>query len=114
MWPINCKMAGSRIWWIQYFDSDGRRRRGKAGSKGNAIGLYRKRKDEALTGKKLPEKLRAPVVRFSELAEDADAYCKANNQGQQLDVYRIGRLKEEFGNRPAEIPIEHLRQWFTD
>ena len=77
------KMPG--VWYIQYFDVDGRRRREKAGSKGNVIDLYRKRKNEVLTGKKLPEKLRARVVRFAELAEDAEAYCKANNQGQQFD-----------------------------
>jgi integrase len=108
------KVSGSDIWWIQYFDADGRRRREKAGSKGNAIDLYRKRKNETLTGKKLPEKLRARVVRFSELANDAEAYCKANNQGQQFDVYRINRLREEFSNRPAELPIEDLRHWFSE
>ena len=102
------------VWYVQYFDADGRRRREKAGTKGNAIDLYRKRKNEVLTGKKLPEKLRARMVRFSELAEDAEAYCKANNQGQQFDLYRIGRLKEEFGNTPAEIPIGNLRQWFSE
>ena len=49
------KVPDSGVWWIQYFDADGRRRREKAGSKGNAIDLYRKRKNEVLTGKKLPE-----------------------------------------------------------
>jgi len=108
------KVRGSRVWWIQYFDADGRRRREKAGSKGNAIDLYRKRKNEVLTGKKLPEKIRTRIVRFEELATDAEAYCKANNQGQQFDLYRIGRLKEEFGNRPAAISIEDLRKWFGE
>jgi len=74
----------------------------------------RKRKTEVLSGKKLPEKLRARLVRFEELANDAETYCKANNQGQQFDRYRIGRLKAEFGSRPAVIPIEDLRKWFDD
>jgi integrase len=108
------KVLGSGIWWIQYFDSEGRRRREKAGTKGNAKDLYQKRKTEALTGKKLPEKLRARVVRFSELADDAETYCKEHNRGQQFDIYRIGRLKEEFGNRPAMIPIEDFRKWFSE
>jgi hypothetical protein len=106
------KVPGSGMWWIQYFDAEGRRRREKAGLKSTAGILYRKRKNEALQGKKLPERLRARVVRFSELAKDALEYCKANNLGQQFDGYRIGRLTEEFGNRPAEIPIEDLRRWF--
>jgi integrase len=108
------KVAGSGIWWIQYFDADGRRRREKAGTRSNAVDLVRKRKTEALSGKKLPEKIRARVVRFEELADDAKTYCKANNQGQQFDLYRIGRLKEEFGNRPAAIPIEDRRKWFGE
>jgi integrase len=107
------KVRGSGIWWIQYFDAEGRRRREKAGLKSAAGILYRKRKTEALQGKKLPENLRARVVRFSELATDALEYCKANNLGQKFDGYRIGRLTVEFGNRPAEVPIEDLRRWFT-
>jgi hypothetical protein len=99
------KVPGSGIWWIQYFDAQGRRRREKAGLKSAAGMLYRKRKTEALQGKKLPENLRARVVRFSELATDALEYCKANNLGQQFDGYRIGRLVVEFGNRPAEAPL---------
>ena len=93
------KDPGSGIWWIQYFDADGRRRREKADTRSNAIDLVRKRKTEVLSGKKLPEKLRARLVRFEELANDAETYCKANNQGQQFDRYRIGRLKAEFGSR---------------
>ena len=45
-------------WWIRYMDAQGRYRREKAGTKGMAIDLYRKRKMEALEGKKLPERLR--------------------------------------------------------
>jgi integrase len=107
------KAPGSGIWWIQYFDGEGRRRREKAGTRGDAIDLVRRRKDEALKGKKLPEKLRSRLVRFEEIAADAETYCKANNRGQQFDLYRIGRLKGEFGNQPAaKIPIEDFRRWF--
>ena len=108
------KVSGSGVWWIQYFDTDGRRRRKKAGTRSNAINLVERRRQEALTGKKLPEKLRARVVPFRELAEDGEAYCKEHNRGQQFDPYRIGRLKEEFGNRPALIPIEDIRKWFGE
>jgi len=107
------KVPGSNVWWIQYFDAQGRRRREKAGLKSAAGILYRKRKTEALQGKKLPESLRERVVRFSEVAKDALEYCKANNLGQQFDGYRIGRLIAEFGNRSAEIPVEDLRRWFN-
>lgn len=71
------KVSGSEIWWIRYVDAEGRYRREKAGTKGMALDLYRKRKTEALQGKKLPERLRRRVVRFSELANDASKYPKS-------------------------------------
>jgi len=108
------KVPGSHVWWVRYADSVGRIRREKAGAKSAAIKLYQKRKTEILEGKKLPEQLRGRVVRFAEIADDALAYCKANNQGQQFDAYRIGRLKDEFGNYAAEIPVEDLRRWFSE
>jgi integrase len=56
------KSPGSGAWWIRYVDAKGRLRREKAGTKSTAILLYRKRKQEALEGRKLPEKLRRPPV----------------------------------------------------
>ena len=46
------KVPGSGEWWIRYVDAQGRYRREKAGTKGTAIDLVRKRKTEALQGKK--------------------------------------------------------------
>jgi integrase len=108
------KVPGSGIWWICYFDADSRKRREKVGSKSHAIKLYQKRKTEVLQGKKLPETLRRRDVRFSELAEDARGYCNTNNRGWRTDRCRIEHLLGGFGNRPAEIPIEDLRRWFSE
>src|SRR5262249_45256348 len=74
------KLPGSRVWWIRYADSMGRIRREKAGTKGAAIDLYRKRKNEALQGKKLPESLRKPAVSFAELAQDALLFSKTHTR----------------------------------
>jgi len=103
---------GSGAWWIRYADGTGRIRREKAGSRQDAIDLRVKRKAEVLRGRKLPERLRTRKVLFLELAEDAEKYVKANNLGHEVDALRIGRLKEEFGNQTAEIPIEDFRKWF--
>ena len=108
------KVPGSGVWWIQYWDADARRRREKVGSKSYAIKLYQKRKTEVLQGKKLPETLRRRDVRFAELGEDARRYCETNNRGWRTDHCRIGQLLRGFGNRPAEIPIEDLRRWFSE
>lgn len=53
------KEPRSGIWWIRYVDAVGRLRREKAGTKSTASDLYHKRKNEALMGRKLPEKLRS-------------------------------------------------------
>jgi hypothetical protein len=49
------------VWWIRYADATGRIRREKAGTKSAAQTLYRKRKTEALQGKKLPETFASQV-----------------------------------------------------
>jgi integrase len=108
------KVPGSSEWWIQYYDAEGQRRREKVGTRSNAIYLVEKRRGEKLEGKKLPGKLRARTVRFSEIADDALSYVKVHNLGQQFDAYRIGRLKEEFNTSPAEIPVDRLRRWFDE
>lgn len=89
-------------WWICYWDAQGRRRREKAGTKSSAIDLYRKRKTEALEGKKLPEKLRRAAVTFSEIARDALVYSKANKLSYRNDACRMANLLAWFREYPAE------------
>lgn len=96
------KVRGSDEWWIRFVDALGRYRREKAGTKGAAIKLYRKRKTEALQGKKLPETLRRATVTFGEIAKDALAYSKANKRSHRDDEYRMKRLTGWFGSRPVE------------
>jgi hypothetical protein len=89
-------------WWIRYIDAQGRFRREKAGAKGAAIDLYRKRKNEALEGKKLPERLRRATVSFAKIAKDALAYSKANKLSYSADESRMQTLLDWFGDSPAE------------
>ena len=89
-------------WWICFWDAQGRKRREKAGTKSAAIDLYRKRKNEALAGKKLPEKLRRATVSFAEIANDALAYSKANKLSYRTDKVRMETLLGWFREYPAE------------
>lgn len=73
------KVPGSGVWWIQYFDASGRRRREKAGRRSDAVTLLNKRKTEKLQRKKLPESLRTKPVTFAELVDDAIEHSKAEN-----------------------------------
>jgi site-specific recombinase XerD len=106
--------SGSGVWWICYFDHIGRRHREKAGTKSAAILLYRKRKQEALEGKKLPEKLRRPSVSFVEIAKDALAYSKAHKRSYGDDVIRMERVLSWFRDRAADsVTPQEIEQKLT-
>jgi len=106
------KLRGSGVWWICYYDADGRKRREKVGRKGDAIDLYRKRKMEALQGKKLPEKLRAPKVTFSELAKDCLEYSETHKRSYRDDKVRMAKLREWIGDRPADsLTPQEIERW---
>jgi hypothetical protein len=96
------KVPGSDIWWIRYVDTQGRYRREKAGTWATARDLYIKRKNEALVGKKLPEKLRRATVMFAGIADDALAYSRAHKRSWRDDESRMKRLLGWFGNREAD------------
>jgi site-specific recombinase XerD len=96
------KAPGSGEWWIRYVDASGRYRREKAGSKSTAIGLVRKRKTEALQGKKLPEKLRRATVTFADISRDALAYSKAHKRTYVDDLARLERILGWFRDRSAD------------
>jgi site-specific recombinase XerD len=89
-------------WWICYFDARGRRRREKAGTWETARDLYIKRKNEALAGKKLPEKLRRATVTFAEIAKDALAYSKQHKRDYRHDAGRMETLLAWFREYPAD------------
>ncbi len=91
----------SGVWWIRYADAQSREHREKAGTKGMALALYRKRKTEALMGKKLPEKLRSRGVIFNQLADHVLEHSKSHKRSYRQDVQRMPLLREWFGPRDA-------------
>jgi len=102
-------------WWVRYVDAQGRFRREKAGTKGNAIALYRKRKTEALEGKKLPEKLRRATVTFAEIACDALAYSKAHKRTYEDDVARMERMLGWFRDRSGDsVAPQEIERHFEE
>jgi integrase len=108
------KEMGSGVWWVRYADANGKIRREKVGNKGAATKLYQKRKMEVLQGKKLPEQFRAKRVTFSELADDAIEWAKANKLTWEDDEIRLRPLREVFGGRIAEsITPQEIERWFS-
>jgi integrase len=107
---------GSGIWWIQYFDASGRRRREKAGRRGDAVDLLAKRRTEKLQRIKLPENFRAKAVTFGELMDDALEHSKAENVERSTAELRLKYeiLRPVFGNRTAEeITKQEIIRWLT-
>jgi site-specific recombinase XerD len=102
-------------WWVCYWDAQGRRRREKAGTWAAARDLYTKRKNEALIGKKLPERLRRATISFEEIAKDALTYSKIHKRSYRDDAYRMKHLQDWFGSRSAEsITPQEIEQALTD
>ena len=98
------KVPGSDVWWIRYVDAQGRYRREKVGTWGNANKLLSKRRAEALEGKKLPE-LRKRAILFSELADDAIKYIEGRYARPADDVARMNLLRDCLQNRAADSLI---------
>jgi integrase len=102
-------------WWICYYDASGRRRREKSGTWEAARDLYIKRKNEALIGKKLPEKLRRATVTFADIARDALAYSKAHKRTYSDDVARMERILGWFRDRSADsVAPQEIERHFEE
>ena len=104
------KVPGSDIWYIQYFDANGQRRREKAGTRGMATDLLAKRRTEKLRGQKLPETLRARAVTVADLLALAAAHVRTHYSTQRVAAkkkggsaldYRHPALAGALGNQPA-------------
>lgn len=110
------KDKGSGVWWICYFDADGRKRREKAGTRSVALKLYRKRKQQALERRKLPENLRAREVTFGELLDTAKEHTEQRTPagGERRYKCRLDLLKAAFGSMPADsITPLMLARWLS-
>ncbi len=98
------KVPRSGIWWVRYTDAAGRYHREKAGTRSAARALYLKRKNEALEGRKLPEKLRRAPASFREIVNDALEYSRQNkaHAAYRADKWHKRIVLEWFGERSAD------------
>lgn len=93
---------GSGIWYARYYDASGRLRREMGGTRAMALALYRKRKTEAIQGKKLPETLRRKSVVVADLLALAEQHARQHYaqlreaKGGAAD-WRYPTLAAEFG-----------------
>lgn len=94
---------GSGVWWIQYSDHLGKKRRELAGAKARARELYQERKREVRLRRQSP-RLAAemgPAVTFAEVAKDCMAYCESRHASVKTDEGRMNRMRDWWGAMPA-------------
>jgi integrase len=94
---------------FRYTDAQGCEHRIKCETLDEALTLYHSKKSlKRKGGMPAPVVLRRGRLTFAEIASDALAYSKATKRSYETDVPRFARLKEWFGNRPAEAlaPLE--------
>ena len=103
---------GSGMWWINYYEG-GKQHREKVGSRGAAIKLYRKRKEDARIGRKLPVLRNTKTVTLSELIDDVLEHV-AHHKDVRNYKSRGEIVREALGSRPAaEITPQELLKWLN-
>src|ERR1039458_3600169 len=88
------------VYWIQYFDAEGRRHREKAGSFSTATSLLAIRQTEKLTGKLPPPKKKSMVL-FRDLSADALVHARSEN-----DPVHVHELELKF--KSTRLNSSHL------
>jgi integrase len=109
----------SGIWWISYYDADGKRHREKAGRRPAAIDAVSRRRREIKDGRYIPPHKGARLT-FAELAHAAMAQKKIRlaPSSYEMDTMRLKKLLPLIGNVPAqalnamrlEETLAHLKQ----
>ena len=93
----------SGVWWICYFDENGRRHREKVGPKRLAKQTYEKRKTEIAERRFFPERIRRPDVILADMIKDF--------LGRVRGTLRCYREYERYGRYlAAAFPGKALRQ----
>ena len=91
----------SGIWWVRYFDRDGREHREKIEAKGLARRVYEKRKTDIREGRFFAPEWRETVSFESILSDYRNSALKAGRQIMRGDIgYR--RLNDAFGPERAD------------
>ena len=94
---------GSGVWWVCYFDENGRRHREKVGPKGLALKVYQKRKNEVQERRFFPERIRRRDVLLADFFKDYLGRVKGR--------LRCYREYERYAKRlTAAFPGRTLRQ----
>jgi len=106
------KPAGSGVWWVLYYDREGRRHREKVGSKSAARAVYQQRKTEIRLDKFDPEAVtRRRVLTVKGLVERYQPEFTQKRSAQD-DLRYAGFWVEFLGSTPADqVRPEDVERW---
>ena len=105
--------AGSGVWWVSYFDSEGKRRREKVGRKAAALKLYQSRRAAVVEGRKLPIIRHSQAVLLSDLIDLALEFT-VDHKDRRSYVSKAEIVRKELGSRPAaEVTPQEVDRWLT-
>ena len=97
---LDLKKAKEKIYWIEYYTKDGKRKRERVGQwRKLALDALAKRKVEIAENKFLDKAKEPPKIRFRDFAKEYDNWCKANNKGYERKKQIIKHLVEVFGDK---------------
>jgi hypothetical protein len=98
------RSQGSGIWWVRYFDRDGREHREKIGAKGLARRVYEKRRTDIREGRFFAPERREVVLFESILSEYRNSALKAGREIMR-GRYRLPTSNRRF--RPGESRFDN-------
>ena len=104
---------GSGIWWIRYYDAQGKDHREKVGPKGLAKQVYAKRKTQIREGQFFPQSLlRRRSILLAEFITDYLVEVKANHRSYRYDVSHARLWTATFGTVAIdELTANDLEKW---
>ena len=100
------------MWWINYY-VNGKQHREKVGRKSAAIDLYRKRKEDDRSGRKLPTLRNTAIVTISELIDLMLTHIKTQHHKDQRTYESRGEIvRKALGDKSAEdVTPQELEKW---
>jgi integrase len=102
---------GSKIYWILFYDADGKRHREKCGRKSIAIARYQQRKTEIREGRFFPRS----TVTVEDLKELLFDNYRMNNQNLEPVENSWKRLKSKFAEMRAEsVTTKDIENYIRD
>lgn len=104
---------GSGVWWISFYDAEGKHRREKIGRKGDAAKAYGDRKADIRAGRKLPAARLTKAVMLGDLIDLALEYTQ-DHKDRRSYITKAAIVREGLGRRPAsEITPQEVDRWLA-